>query len=199
MNELKEKYKQNFGKYKVPETLEKLMIFEEEYGTESYSQSFFLCSDVYKDPDMGQYSLDEAYFERLIEFANADGTGARYCFWVSEKEIELENAPIVFIGSEGHIQIIAKNIKELLQLLSFGPEGMDGFFYRDEEDFEEEESFQEFREWMKNELNINPVEDYENEESEEVNQIIKEAVKMYAEPFKKWMLTLKPQYDSFEG
>lgn len=196
MDELKEKYKQNFGKYKIPKTLEKLMLFEDEFGAESYSECFYLCSDVYREPDMGQYSLDDAYFERLIEFANADGTGSKYYFWVNEKDIELENAPIVVIGSEGHTQIIAKNIKELLQLLSFGPEIMDGTFYRDDEYFEDMENSEEFREWMKNELNVNPIKDYLEKESKEVNQIIKGALEAFAAPFKNWMTSLTPQYGS---
>ncbi len=198
MKELKKTYKKNFGNYKIPKTLKKLMAFEEEYGAEEYSESFYLCSDSYKDPDMGQYSLDDEYFERLIEFANADGTGAKYCFWVNETGIELENAPIVVIGSEGHIQIIAKNLKELLQLLSFGPETMDGQFYRDNEWFEDMEHADTFRKWMNKKLDIKPIKDFMVADSEEVNKIVKNAVESYAEPFKNWMMSLKPQYSPFE-
>jgi hypothetical protein len=122
MEELKKEYKKVFGKYEIPETLQKLIDLEEEYEGETYSECFYLCTDLDKTPDMGQYSLDEEYFERLLVFANADGTGAKYAFWVNEIGISLEEVPIIVIGSEGHIQVIAKNIKELIKLLSFGPE-----------------------------------------------------------------------------
>lgn len=189
---VKEEYKNNFGAYKIPETLQKLMAFEAEYGEESFSECFYLGSEVYKEPDMGQYSLDVDYFERLIEFATADGTGGTYCFWISEVNTELENAPIVFMGSEGHIQIIAKNIKELLQLLSFGPEIMDGEFYKELEDFEEPENTEEYRIWLKEELGITPIKNLEG--NKEVNTIIKKAIEEYEKPFKKWIKSLTPQY-----
>ena len=142
--------------------------------------------------------MDEEYFERLIIFANADGTGAKYAFWVNNIEKSLEESPIIVIGSEGHIQVVAKNIKELLQLLSFGPEGMDGSFYKDLDDFEEPENASEFREWMKSELNIQPIKDIDVEDSEEVNDIINQAVKEFGDPFREWMMSLNPQYASFD-
>lgn len=198
MNEIRLEYKTVFGKYRIPETLNKLLDFEEQYGSETYSENFYLCTDLDKTPDRGQYSLDEEYFERLIIFANADGTGAKYAFWVNNVEKSLEESPIIVIGSEGHIQVVAKNIKELLQLLSFGPEGMDGSFYKDLDDFEEPENASEFREWMKSELNIQPIKDIDVEDSEEVNDIINQAVKEFGEPFREWMMSLNPQYASFD-
>lgn len=198
MNEIRLEYKTVFGKYQIPETLNKLIDYEEHYGSEIYSESFYLCTDLDKTPDRGQYSLDEEYFERLIIFANADGTGARYAFWVNNVDKSLEEAPIIVIGSEGHIQVVAKNIKELLQILSFGPEGMDGSFYKDLDDFEEPENAHHYREWMKRELNLQPIKNIEVEESDEVNVLIDNAVKKFGEPFKKWMMSLKPQYASFD-
>ena len=198
MNKIRLEYKAVFGKYQIPEALNKLIDFEEQYGSETYCESFYLCTDLDKTPDSGQYSLDEEYFERLIIFANADGTGAKYAFWVNNIEKSLEESPIIVIGSEGHIQVVAKNIKELLQLLSFGPEGMDGSFYKDLDDFEEPENASEFREWMKSELNIQPIKDIDVEDSEEVNDIINQAVKEFGDPFREWMMSLNPQYASFD-
>lgn len=198
MNKIRLEYKTVFGKYQIPETLDKLIDFEEQYGGETYSESFYLCIDLDKTPDRGQYSLDEEYFERLIIFANADGTGAKYAFWVNNVDQSLEEAPIIVIGSEGHIQVVAKNSKELLQLLSFGPEGMDGSFYKDLDDFEEPENAHQYREWMKRELNLQPIENIEVEDSDEVNNLIDEAVKEFGEPFRKWMMSLNPQYASFD-
>ncbi|MEN7550034.1 hypothetical protein AAG747_19075 [Rapidithrix thailandica] len=198
MEELTNKYKEVFGKYPIPETLKKLMDFEKQYGGETYSECFYLCVDLDKTPDMGQYSLDGEYFERLMVFANADGTGAKYAFWANEMGISLEEAPIIVIGSEGHIQVMAKNLKELLRLLSFGPETMDGEFYKDLDDFEDPENATEFREWMISELNVRPIEKLAIDDSEEVNTIVKEAVQTYGEPFKEWMMSLTPQYASFD-
>jgi hypothetical protein len=47
-------------------------------------------------------------------------------------------------------------------------------------------------------LNIQPVENLEVDDSEEVNNIVKEAVKEYGISFREWMMSLTPQYASFD-
>lgn len=42
MKKLIDKYKEVFGEYQIPETLKKLMHFEKQYGSETYSECFYL-------------------------------------------------------------------------------------------------------------------------------------------------------------
>ena len=142
MANLKQQYQKNFGSYAIPETLEKLMVFDSKHELDSCADSFCLCTEIDKTPDLGQYSLDDEYFERLLIFANADGSGSKYCFWVNEPGIELENAPIVVIGSEGDFYITSKNLKELICQLSFGPEHSGGSWWREVDVVDEDDEYE---------------------------------------------------------
>lgn len=198
MKKIRKQYKEAFGSYQIPEALDKLVDFEEQYGAETYSEHFSLCTDLDKTPDMGQYSLDEEYFERLMVFAYADGDGGRYAFWAHEIGIPLEEAPIIVISSDGPVKVIAENIGQLIKLLSFGPAPIEGMFFRDADDFIEPENADTFRKWMTTTLNIQPIKNLQIAYNDEVNGIVDEAVKKYGNSFKEWMMTLNPQYESFD-
>jgi hypothetical protein len=189
-------YKRIFGKNHIPKALEKLIHFEQKHK-DNYSWGFELCTDLDKEPDQGQYSLDEAYFERLMIFARADGSGSHYAFWQDQPENSLENAPVIFIGSEGEIKIIASNIRELLVLLSFGPEISGGTFYKDLKEYEDPKAANTFREWVKKELDIQLIKNINVENSKEIEEIISNAKKVYKKQFTEWMNSLNPQYSKF--
>ncbi len=191
-------YENAFGKNRIPETLKQLMAFDAVHKYD-YSSGFELCTDVNKEPDRGQYSLDEEYFQKLVIFAQADGTGSHYALWLDQPEITFNDAPVIFVGSEGDIKIIASNIRELLVLLSFGPEILNGDFYKDLDDYQDPVHANTFRAWMKQELNINPIKNLSVETSEEIETIIRIANEKYNQKFTAWMKSLKPQYEAFEG
>lgn len=203
MEKLKNEYKKAFGKYQIPETLQQLMDFESKIERAYYSEGFELRVDDSDKTARWHHSLDKEYFERLMVFAMADHSGSDYAFWVSEVGMSLEEAPIILIGSEGDLVVVAKNIKELLKLLSFGPEICTDKFYILIEDYEAPENAAIFRQWMVNKMNVQPIdqskvaiskEDDEIMVSEEVDNIMKAADKAYGEPFRAWMMTLTPQH-----
>lgn len=192
-----------FGEYEIPDTLKKLMQFSEKWDDDFFSEGFVLKAELIKRPDSGQWSLDDEYFERLLIFARADGTGSSYAFWVSERGISLENAPIILIGSEGDICIVAKNIKGLLKILTLDvePVAFDDRcnFGRLLEVYEASAYAPQFKRWLLDAFNIQPVKTQidkhgEYEDSDEVNAIIKEANDLYQKPFETWMNSLNAQY-----
>lgn len=193
---LQEYKQQTIGdKYEMPETLSKLFEFEEEYEREWYSESFFL--DTQEDDYSYLLRFDtekkaEEYKKYIKKFATVDGTGGFCAFWIREGEKDLENVPIINYGSEGSIRIVAKNIKELLKILTFDIELMDGSCYKFKKDYEESEYKDEYIDWLKIEFNIDPVKDLEEDknhgESEDIEKIIKEAEEMYKEKFIEWHL-----------
>ncbi|AGZ43022.1 hypothetical protein [Actinoplanes friuliensis] len=50
----------------------------------------------------------------------ADGTGGLAAFWVREPAAALETQPLVFVGSEGEMHVIAKDLGDYLWLLAAG-------------------------------------------------------------------------------
>ncbi len=184
MEELRKKYEELFAEYEIPQTLKKLMDFEEEYGEETYSQSFCLLveKDFYENYFDSEDEEDIKKYEKFIKvFASADGTGGVYAFWLSEGKQDLEQAPIVGYGSEGDIRIVAKNLKELLHLLSFDVEIADGCAYKDDEYYEESPNRPAFIKWLKKEFDIDPVED-----EDAIEIIVDEAQEMYQYDFMEW-------------
>ena len=193
---------------------EELVKFDEEYGAETYAESFWIVDD---EDDFFEYWLALEDKEKLKEysqsvkiFASADGTGARYAFWFTDGNTDKNKAPIIYYGSEGEITLIAENIKDLIKMLSFGAECMDGCFghyidYEDEDDdFDFYEDFKEsffnhvaFRAWMKKTLNIEPVSldgliNDDEDESEEIEALQEKARKNIKKDFDKWQYQFYP-------
>ncbi len=187
-----------------------LVKFDEKYGAGTYAESFCIVDD---EEDFFETWLNDVsekkakeYSDAMEVFASADGTGACYAFWFTNGNIDKNKAPIIYYGSEGDISIVAENIKDLIKMLSFGAECMNGSFYHsidDEEDFYEEfieymPNHLTFREWMKNSLNIKPVslDELINDDegySKEVDKLQTKAEKKIKKVFDEW------QYQYYKG
>jgi len=199
-----EEYKTVFKAYTIPKTLKLLAEFEEQAGSETFNESFYLGTeenafDTFFDDDTSQEMRDD-YTDHMLPFGVADGTGGFVCFWVREGEDDLEKAPIICYGSEGSIDVVAQNLTEFIEMLSFGAECMDASFYHPMDDYDEDSDFQNFksefihynpnflafRVWMKETLNITPVPDWEEECSEVVDALIENAVEKLTKDFDVW-------------
>ena len=186
--DINEYTKRTIGGREMPIELKKLFEFENK-SDEMYSESFYLYAS---DKDEFQYYFDfdekksKEYTENILVFAKADGTGGFLAFWLEENKKEIKNAPIINYGSEGDIQVVAKNIRELMRILTFDVELADGGCYKYEEDYEESPRKQEYINWLKKEFNIEPVEEIEDGESEIIKSIIMNAQKTYKIPFENW-------------
>jgi len=198
-----ENFKKKFSPYELPQTLVELIKFVDQYSGESFADSFYLNDDI--DDDFFETWLDsdqvdeekcKEYAESMLVFANADGTGGAYAMWVQEGNSDLEEAPIIFYSSEGEIEIVAQNLKELIKILSWGVEAISFCHYFDEDDYykeflEYQPNFLAFRKWMQESLNIKPVNideliTGEEEASQEVEELVEEAQKKYKKVFNTW-------------
>ncbi len=189
---------------------QELIKFDKEYGSETYSDTFCIADN---EDDFFKYWLSDCSEEQLKEheqnlqiFAMADGSGGRYAFWFTDENKDPNKSPIIYYGSEGEIHLIASDIKDLIQILSFGVEISEDYFYRscDEEDHEDEEdcfseyleyhpNFLTFRKWMQEKLNIEPVKDWKIEgQNTEVEKLTKKASEKHKENFDKWQHQIYP-------
>lgn len=152
--------------YDVPPTLLALLEFEQSLGPKvEYSFGYETQIDS-EQPLIGTYGKEAA--KQFIEFAQANGSGSSYAFWVKDGNKDLETAPIVFLGDEGFNALAANNLRQLLSLLSCDSEGRafdeeDGLYYGktgDEEELDEDERMEPseginaFREWLTTSQNI---------------------------------------------
>jgi predicted DNA-binding WGR domain protein len=205
-------YSSVFGQYQIPTTLKLLAEFEDKYGRETFGTSFYLRTennafDTYFDKK--DKKRIQEYTNQMLPFAVADGTGGIVALWVREGNDDLENAPIIYYGSEGGISVVAQNLKEYIQILSFGAECMDGSFYHSIDEYDDDSDFKDFksefihynpnflsfRKWMKETLNITPVEDWDEEDNDIVEGLVKNAIKKLTKSFDKWQYQFYPNPD----
>ncbi|SFD89044.1 hypothetical protein [Flavobacterium phragmitis] len=164
-----------FGNYTIPEDLVKLYEFQEEYGSETYSECFGLLVTNDKT-GIKTWSEEEEFYNSFIEFAGANGSGSSYAYWLIDDD--LNNCPIVVFGDEGGIHVVAENTRKLIHLLTLDTEISVDFdycyFYKDEEYYSENENKEEFHNWVKREFNLDAI-----ESNEETEIIINEAKEKY--------------------
>ncbi|BBH63368.1 hypothetical protein ACTI_00530 [Actinoplanes sp. OR16] len=145
----------------VPE-LNQLHAFQERYGYESYSECFGL--DDWNDTSglEAGWSKDPGFLSGLIPFARATGGGSFYALWKRDTSLDLSDAPVIVFGDEGGEHVIARNVRELFQLLAFDSEPMVGHdevvFYRGDED-EHADYHDEFVAWLDEQFGLQPADD----------------------------------------
>ncbi|WP_343617676.1 hypothetical protein [Flavobacterium sp.] len=170
-----EEFTPQFGSYKLPDDLVKLYQFQQEYGSETYSECFGLLVTNDKT-GIKTWSEEEEFYNSFIEFAGANGSGSSYAYWLIDDD--LNYCPIVVFGDEGGIHVVAENIRKLIHLLTLDTEiSVDfdyAYFYKDDEYYSENENKEVFHEWVKKEFNLDPI-----ETNEEADVIVDEAKEKY--------------------
>lgn len=122
--------------YSPVHELNLLMEFQNRMGFENYSDGFGLTA--YNDSSglKAGWSKDPGFLARLVPFAQANGSGSFYALWRLDDRADLASLPIVVFGDEGGQHVVARNLRELLQLLGFDSEVSvdwdEAYFYREE-------------------------------------------------------------------
>ena len=114
----------------------------------------------------------------LIGLGQADGDGSLLAFWNDGSGKSIEEMPLVMLGSEGEFPIVARNMKDMLLLMSTGEELFIDCHYATC-------GFGKCNEglaaWLKQAYDLEPL-----ASAEEGNAIIAAAKEMYGEAFKAW-------------
>lgn len=141
----------------IPE-LNRLKEFQDSVG-DWFAPGFELCPF---GADDGGYPLAA---DRLGTFALATGSGAAYAVWLLDEGIEPAESPVVFLGDEGGINLVARDVREFLRVLASGwtPWGswerLMYFDERDEEGYAPCPANTEFRAWLRENYGLEAVED----------------------------------------
>ncbi|SER69021.1 hypothetical protein [Myroides profundi] len=163
---VKEEFTALFKGYKVPNEIKSLLEFQTSETIPSYySNAIYLIDE---DPGIIEsISEEEEFVNSFVPFAEANSTGSIYAFWVQDKAVKsLDNCPIVVFGDEGGVFIVAKNIKELLQISAYDVEAvvfMEEFYFPDKEELIEEGEFdaaefnKEFLDWLRTDAKLKPI------------------------------------------
>jgi hypothetical protein len=147
----------------VPE-LNLLKEFQDRVGYEQYADGFGL--DDWNDTSglEAGWSKDPDFLSRLLPFARATGGGSFYALWRLDDREELATLPVAVFGDEGGEHIIARDVRELFQLLGFDSEisvSWDSVsFYRDEDD-EHSDHHDDYVAWLDQHFGLAPADDPE--------------------------------------
>ncbi|GAA0923546.1 hypothetical protein [Nonomuraea longicatena] len=114
--------------------------------------------DMYQD-------RDPRLADRLVYFAQANGSGSMYGIWRKDDREDLATLPVIAAGDEGGLHLVARNLREFFQLL--------GAFSRDAQPFIDWESFfypddsepvpnGRYLAWLEQTFDLPPVDDWES-------------------------------------
>jgi hypothetical protein len=141
----------------VPE-LNLLMEVQEEFGTGGYAVGFGL--EPFDDRDrIALPSSDPELVSRLIDFARANASGSRYWIWRVDDREDLATLPVVASGDEDGLCVVARNLRELLQILGCDMEPVvawDGVEYDREDDDEHSAGHEAYVRWLADTFGLSP-------------------------------------------
>ncbi len=171
-------FEQNFKSYPISRELIFLKNFQDKLP--EYSEGFYLLVD--DKSGIKTWSENENFLNRLMPFAQANGTGSTYGIWNDGTDKLLNELPIVVFGDEGGVHIVSENILQLMQMLTLDSEiSVDfdqAYFYKDEYDYEECEDNASYKNWLKDNFQLEPIED--------PNRMIETAQIKYKVAFDNW-------------
>lgn len=177
-------FPKTFAPHAPPDELLQLFAFQEENeGFECFAEGFGLNFD-----DKGlikTWSKDKGFLGKLLPFAQANGSGSCYALW-DNGSASTSEMPVIVFGDEGGCHVVAGNVRELLQILTYGPEPMvdhDEVIFYKADDFEAPELSDDYKEWLKVTFGLphiaNP------------KKLISAAQKNFGKPFVTWMKTFE--------
>jgi len=173
-----EDYANNFPGFDVPNELVELVEFQNQVGAECYSDGFALGTD--DKSFLKLWSKRREFLANLMFIADANGTGSDYFFWNHGASKTLDKMPVVIFGDEGGVHVVASNLSELLQILSYDVEPMvslEGVDFT-KCDYEPRPAIRAFRKWLKETCGIT--------KPRKPDQLVKRAQATYKPDFDAW-------------
>ncbi len=110
----------NFSGRDVPELLLKLWDFDQTCDCRYFAEGFEFVADA--KGAIATWCNATGFLERLLPFAQANGSGSVYALWLPSSDTNLRVAPVIIFGDEGGVHVVAENISQLLRLLTFDAE-----------------------------------------------------------------------------
>lgn len=147
-----ERFQQNFKGHPVPEALKELLLFQNSVN-DWYSGSFEL--DIMSYNIFNTYIVAIDILKQFLSFGH-DGNGSDYALWLYKEEMLPENAPIIYVNSEGEgSTVLANTLQEFLLILAYDEEPIFGEYSETEEQIIHTPANHEFRTWLGKMYNVN--------------------------------------------
>ncbi|MBT2899637.1 hypothetical protein [Streptomyces sp. McG3] len=140
--------------------------------------------------------------DRIRPFAQATGSGSTYAIWLLDDRADLATLPVLLLGDEGGVHVVARDLPELLRVLASGWSpmcGWDDVDYYDEHEAggDEEDGYDPcprnpvFRAWLRERFGL--------EAAEDPNEIVRAAGAELGDAFAAWIGPLVPDAAAARG
>jgi hypothetical protein len=142
--------------------LNELCELQEQVGGEFLSMSFELRHPYNDRSSFEALDLnDPAFLDRIIVFAQANGSGSEYAIWRVDDREDRTTLPIVAFGDEGGECVVARTLPELCQILTYDRDPMiDEEIYFGSRDGEDHSGgHEQFVEWVRARIGLEPTDD----------------------------------------
>lgn len=138
----------------IPE-LNQLKDFYDRVGHVGFSDGFEFY-DYGSNAGLDTWSPDPEFVSRFIPFAQSTGSGSSYALWRCDDRTDLATLPVIMVGDEGELYVVARNLLELFQVLTIDSEFHDP-------DLVEDHSFahEDYLTWLDQNFGLGPPEDLE--------------------------------------
>lgn len=133
----------------IPE-LNLLKEFEDRIGRVWYSAGFEL-REYGVNAGLHTWSEDPEFLDGFIPFALATRSGSHYALWRCDDRTDLATLPVVFVGDDGDLYIVARNLLELFQLLTIDDETLNPDLVE-----QHTEGHQEYLTWLNETFGLRP-------------------------------------------
>ncbi|MDF9803990.1 hypothetical protein M2436_002537 [Streptomyces sp. HB372] len=179
------------------------LLKEFEDGVEDYfAPGFELIA--FGEDDGGYPRLSD----RIRPFAQATGSGSTYAIWLLDDRADLATLPVLLLGDEGGVHVVARDLPELLRVLASGRSPMcdwDGVDYYDEREEEDGDAGDgdagdgydpcpenpAFRAWLRDRFGL--------EAAEDPNAVVRAAGAELGDAFAAWIGPLVPDAVAARG
>jgi hypothetical protein len=159
-----EEFTENFHGHEIPHELLLLLEFQDKSGTDIFSVGFELACN-FKEGLSYRWSKDPDFLNDLFPFAIANRSGSFYAFWNKSASSQLMEMPIVLFDVDGGEHIVAEDLSQLLQILTYDAEPTVDQeavrFPRDAEQYKPSPKLDQFKTWIKETFNVDEVENPE--------------------------------------
>jgi hypothetical protein len=183
-------YAKNFEPFALPDVLTQLVEFQNDVGSEMFSECFALDVDdkgllkAFCRPDgeaLASRAKQKDFLAAFLPIGSANGTGSWYFVWNDGKHKKVADMPVVAFGDEGGYHVVAENLNDLLSIVGADVEPMIDFdevsYYRSA-DHEPSPEIGAFREWLE-ERGITP--------AKKPDAIVRKAQARYKKAFASWL------------
>jgi hypothetical protein len=145
----------------VPE-LNLLKEFQDRLGFEAYADGFGLTEYGDTSGLEAGWSKDPDFLRGLIPFAQATGGGSFYALWRVDDRTDLATLPVVVFGDEGGQHVVARDLRELLQIIAYDCEitvDWDSAYYYRDDDHRHSRGHEQYVAWLRERFGLTPTDD----------------------------------------